>query len=233
MQRPPIIILVAPQMGENIGAAARAMKNFDISSLRIVSPRDGWPNEQARSVAVGAVDIIDRAEIYDNLGDAVKDVHHLYASTSTQRRMNKHYISPKDLQNEYPAEGVVGIMFGRENSGLNNQEISMANKIITINTGPFSSLNIAQSVAIICYELFASNTSSNKVNNIQDNATRGEINYFFDHLFAELEGKNFFKVQEKKEMMMRNIINIFTRIDNASKSEIQTLRGIISSLTKK
>ncbi len=154
----PIIILVAPQMGANIGATARAMKNFGLNELRIVAPRDGWPNEQARSNAVGAVNIIDHAKIFDSLEDSIKDLEYLYATTCIKRAMNKDYVFSQNLPLDYPNSEKVGIMFGRENNGLSNEEIAFATKIITINTTEFSSLNIAQAVIIICYELLRNST---------------------------------------------------------------------------
>jgi tRNA/rRNA methyltransferase len=227
----PIIILVAPQMGENIGATARAMKNFNVSELRIVSPRDGWPSKQAISMAVSAVNILDNAKIYDDLADCIKDIDYLYATSSASRNMNKDYVLSKNLAQDYPLGLKVGIMFGRENSGLKNSEIIHANKIINIHTGDFSSLNIAQSVIIICYELFHDKLLKATISNEQILASRGELGYFFEHLFSELDQKNFFKVPEKKNHMTQNIINIFTRIDKLSSSELQTLRGIITNLS--
>jgi len=229
----PIIILVAPQMGENIGAAARAMKNFDISELRIVSPRDGWPNQQARSMAVGAVNIVDNAKIYYNLESSIEDVEFLYATSAAARDINKNHILSKELPADYPFEHKVAIMFGRENCGLTNAELTYANKIITINTGEFSSLNIAQSIIIICYELFNSQIMRVDLANNQKMATKAELEYFFKHLLTELERKSFFKVTEKKPRMQQNIMNIFTRIDKLSTSELQTLRGIVGSLSGK
>lgn len=227
---PPIIILIEPQMGENIGATARAMKNFGSHELRIVSPRDGWPNEQARNMAVSAIDIIDKAKIYYNLEDCIKDIDYLYATTSTTRNINKDYITSDNLGKDYPCSLKVGIMFGRENCGLRNNEITYANKIININTGDFASLNIAQSVVIICYEIFKAIGLDSNISNEQKLATRGDLGYFFQHLFTELDKKNFFKIAEKKPLMTQNIMNIFTRIDKLSISELQTLRGIINTL---
>lgn len=229
----PIIILVAPQMGENIGAVARAMKNFSVSELRIVTPRDGWPSEQARSMAVSAVNIVDAAKIYDTVEESIADIEYLYATTATPRSINKNYVLSEHLLQDYPIDCKVGIMFGRENCGLQNKEIAFAHKIISINTGDFSSLNIAQSVIIICYELFHGTQALANVDNQQALASRGELNYFFEHLLTELEQKNFFKVPEKKATMTQNIMNIFTRIDKLSTSELQTLRGIIRTLSSK
>lgn len=228
------IILVEPQMGENIGATARAMKNFGFSDLRIVSPRDGWPNEKAKSMSVGAIDVINSARLYDSIQSAISDLEFVYAATATPRDINKDYILSRNIQNDISGIKKLGIMFGRENCGLTNKEISFANKIITIDTDiKFSSLNIAHSVAIICYELFQVREQLRPdLNNNHKLATNSELNYFYNHLFYELESRKFFRVKEKQEQMSQKIRNMFARIDNLSKSELQTLRGIISVLTK-
>jgi len=229
----PVIILVSPQLGENIGACARAMKNFGLNVLRIVSPRDGWPNKKACSAAVGAVDLIESAQIYDNLKDAVADLEFIYATTCIARTMNKEYVLSKELHRNFNYKIKTGILFGRENCGLTNKEITFANKIITIETDPnFASLNIAQAVLVVCYEIFKSVTRPD-LSNIQDLATKEEIGFFYDHLLNMLDNANFFKIYEKKEAMQRNILNIFSRIDKLSKSEVQTLRGIIKALEPK
>ena len=224
------IILVAPQMGENIGAAARVMKNFSLDDLRIVNPRDGWPNEKARNMSVGAVDIIDKAKIYNNLKNALLDIEFLYATTAIARDMNKATICSKEIPTDYPYDLKVGIMFGRESSGLSNNEIAIANKIVSINTSEFSSLNIAQAIGIICYELY--NNVNNECIVNYDIATKNDFLLFCEHLEVELERKNFFRIAEKRPRMMKNIVNIFNRIDKLSKSELQTLRGIIKSLSR-
>ena len=212
------IILVAPQMGENIGAVARAMKNFDIYDLRIVDPRDGWPNEKAVSMSVGAADLIANARIFGSVVDAISDLSYVYAATATPRDMNKEYVFSRDLIEDIPKTGKVGIMFGRENCGLNNQEISYANKIITIDTNlSFSSLNIAHSVAVICYELFQARMQSRPY--VQPTlAGNDELEYFYEHLFNSLEERKFFRVPEKREKMSLKIRNIFARIDKLSKT---------------
>lgn len=227
-----VIILVAPQMGENIGACARAMKNFGLRDLRIVSPRDGWPNARADATAALAVDVIQNAKIYSSLPDAISDLHYLYATTAQVRSMNKNYITTKALGINFPRDQKIGIMFGRENNGLTNEEISLANKIIVVDTDPdCSSLNIAQAVLLVCYELFDVNAREDLVNK-QELCTKEEMNYFIDHLVTALDGSGFFKPTEKRNYMVQNITNIFTRIDKLSHNEIQTLRGVVSYLAK-
>lgn len=226
------VILVCPQMGENIGASARAMKNFGISDLRIVTPRDGWPNPKATSSAALAIDVIENAKIYPDLKSAVSDLEYLYATSSKIRTMNKNYTTTKDLKHDFPKKLKVGVIFGRESSGLTNDEMSIADKIIVIDTNPeCTSLNLAQAVLIVCYELFESNIRNDITNN-QNLASKQDILYLLDHLFTELDSTYFFKTPEKRKNMILNITNIFTRIDKLSYNEVQTLRGVISSLSK-
>ncbi|MDX2050733.1 MAG: RNA methyltransferase [Rickettsiaceae bacterium] len=226
----PVIILVAPQLGENIGACARAMKNFGLHEIRIVNPRDGWPNPKAVSSAVGASDLILRAKIFNNLNDAISDLEYLYATTSVKRDMNKNHILSKNITNHFQKNLRVGILFGRENWGLNNEEISLANEIITIDTNPaFSSLNIAQSVLVICYELFKQIDRPDLTNN-QLLATKEDIEFFQNHLTERLYNKGFFKVKEKENLLKQKILNILTRIDKLSRHEIQILMGILKTL---
>lgn len=231
------IILVAPQMGENIGAAARAMKNFGLWDLRIVAPRDGWPNGKAVSTAAGGADIIRQARIFPDIELAISDLSFIYASTGTPRNMNKDYVLSRNLSSDMASSltetSKVGILFGRESSGLDNREIAYANKILVIDTiDECSSLNIAHAVAIICYELFgAKNRPRKDLKNKQLLASREQLEHFYEHLFSCLEQKQFFRVPEKKEHMSNKIRNLLTRIDKISESELQTLRGIITVLT--
>ena len=229
------IILVEPQMGENIGAAARAMKNFGLSDLRIISPRDGWPSEKAQSMSVGAIDLIEKAELYSSVPDAIADLEYIYAATAASRDMNKGYVLTRDMMQEPSMKSLseVGVMFGRESSGLNNKEISYANKILTIDTDVnFSSLNIAHAVAVIGYEIFQSKkqTRADLDHEVEKLATNGELEYFYEHLFEALEDRSFFK---NPEPMKQKIRNIFTRIDSLSQKELQSLRGVITCLSNK
>lgn len=226
------IILVSPQMGENIGASARAMKNFGLTDMRIVAPRDGWPNDKAEAMSVGAIDIIQNARIFPDIESSIADLEHIFAASAIPRDMNKEIILSKDISSSNIKAKKIGVMLGRESSGLTNEELSYANSIITIDTDPdFSSLNIAHAVSVIAYEFFQKQPRKDLAN-IQELASKEELNYFFEALIDKLDNKGFFKVPEKKPLMSQNIRNIFQRIDNLSKSEIQTLRGIIKNLTK-
>lgn len=221
------IILVEPQMGENIGATARAMKNFGLSDLRIVNPRDGWPNQRAIDMSAGASNIIHSASIFSDLNSSLSGVKRLYALTARTRDMSKPHIQLNELE---LAQDGVAFMFGRENSGLTNGEISMSDAIVTIPTDPnFSSLNIAQSVILVCYQIF-------KLQKIQNNlpehdiCDKNQLAYFCEILIQMLDEKKFFKVEEKKPGMIINIKNIFAR-NNLSTNELQTLMGIIKKLS--
>lgn len=227
------IILVSPQMGENIGACARAMKNFGLSDLRIVSPRDGWPNQKAEANAALAADVIHNAKIYSTLAEAVADRQYIYATTAQVRHMNKNYITTKNLAIKYPKDQKIGIMFGRENNGLTNEEIAIANEIIVVDTNVnCASLNIAQAVLLVCYELFDGNKRED-LKNDQKLCTKDEMKYFLDHLIEELDRTGFLSPLAKRDHMVQNIVNIFTRIDKLSHNEVQTLRGVVSYLAKK
>lgn len=227
-----VIILVEPQMGENIGASARAMKNFGLTDLRIVSPRDGWPNQKAQIMSAHAIDVINNAKIYESLSHSIADLSFVYATTGATRNMNKNYILSRNLAKDMPNTNI-GIMFGRESSGLTNEEISHANKILVIDTDKnFPSLNISQAVGIICYELFGANSKHrDDINNIQQIASIDDMNHFYEHLFRKLDEKNFFRVPEKKDHMIQKIRNLFGRIDKLSTQEVQILHGIVSVIS--
>jgi tRNA/rRNA methyltransferase len=229
------IILVRPQLGQNIGSVARAMKNFSQTNLRLVSPRDGWPNERAIELAVGAKNILEDAELFETLGDAVADLNFVYGCSARQRFLNKPTIYPAELAYELKdmSSNKIGILFGPENNGLDNEDISLTDKIVTIPVNPeFQSLNIAQSSVLVLYELFKESADRQKINDVAvDIATGQEILGLFNHLEEELSKKNFFKVSEKRDGMVMNIRSMFKRINKLSSQDVRTLRGIIKSLS--
>ena len=228
------IILVKPQMGENIGASARVMKNFGITDLRIVNPRDGWPNEKARSMSAGAKDIIENTKVFDNTGDAVQDLNFLYATTARNRDLIKPLHEAEEIVNEIsklPQTQKIGIMFGQENNGLDNDDISLANSILTLPINKeYSSLNLSQAVGIICYEIFKNTNTDKTINTLETQETdfseRKDIISLVGFLEQKMDKEEFYSVPEKKEKMMINIKNIFTR-HHFTKKDIQTLRGIL------
>lgn len=222
------IILVEPQLAENIGATARAMKNFGFHRLRLVNPRPNWPNPLAIANASHAADVVEQATIHPNIQSALADIDHLYAATARPRDMNKSVIKVKELPS-LDTQKQVAILFGRESSGLTNHEISLANEIITICTASYSSLNIAQSVAVICHQLYRQNASPS--HNLTQLCTRLQLQHFLDGLFDKLEERQFQYCNINSEKLKLNVTNLFSRIDNLSASEIQMLWSVVNTLT--
>jgi tRNA/rRNA methyltransferase len=229
------IILVKPQMGENIGAAARIMHNFGLTDLRLIAPRDGWPNQKAIDMASGAAKIIANAKVFDSFENATADLTMLYATTARERDMNKEALTPREFSGELSQNHKTGIVFGPERSGLENFEVTHCNKILYIPVNPeYRSLNIAQAVAVICYEVSQAPAlqQSPSEAELAEKATKGDYNALFSFLESALDASNFFQVAEKKPKMMDNIRNIFSRLD-LSDQEMRTLRGVLKALTSK
>jgi tRNA/rRNA methyltransferase len=229
----PKIILVRPQLGENIGATARIMHNFGFKELRIVDPRDGWPNNAAINMAVGAVHILENSKIYSKIEDAIADVNQVFALTVRERYMNKPSIYTEQLSST-KITSKSAFIFGPERSGLSNSEVSFADNIITIMTNPdFTSINLAQSVAIICYELTRDNNKLPVADIDYELADQQQISSFLNELEIMLDDNGFFQTLEKKPGMIINIRNIFKRINPLTKQDIHTLYGIIKSINRK
>ena len=230
-------ILVNPQLGENIGACARALKNFGFSNLNIVAPRDLWPNTKARMTSVGAYNIIQKAKIYKNVSDAVKEFDLVFASTARKRDINKKHISIINfvkLLSKYEKSNI-GIMFGPEASGLSNHDLSLSNFIIQIPTSKkLTSLNLSHAVIVICYEIYKSlNFNKFKKEKILTKLTsKKSIKNLIKFIEDMLDKKNFFKPPEKKKSMILNINNIFGRLELSDK-ELRILFSIFSSLKRK
>ena len=230
-------ILVNPQLGENIGACARALKNFGFSDLNIVAPRDPWPNTKARMTSVGAYNIIQRAKIYKNVSDAVKKFDLIFASTARRRDVNKKHISILNfvkLLAKYK-KSKIGILFGPEASGLSNQDLSLSNFIIQIpSSNKLTSLNLSHAVIIICYEIYKSLnfTKFKKEKMLNKITSKSSIRNLIKFLEKMLDNKNFFKPLEKKQSMILNISNIFGRLELSDK-ELRILFSIFSSLNRK
>lgn len=229
----PAIILIRPQIGENIGAAARVMLNFGMRDLRIVAPRDGWPNEKALDMAVGAAGLVEKAKIYNSLEDAVSDIRFLLAATARKRDMEKPVISSKQagfLLREKLFK--CGIIFGPERTGLSNDDMIMADNIVTIPVNVnYTSMNLAQSIAILCYEWFSCDASATKTKK-EKPAPKKDMSALFKHLEQELDKSAFFRVPEKRRKTWENIRTTFQRT-NMTAQEVRTLRGVIRSLTQK
>jgi tRNA/rRNA methyltransferase len=228
-------ILVRPQIGENIGSVARAIKNFNITKLRIVNPRCRWPNEKALATSVGAKDILNSSKIYNTLEKSVGDLNVVFATSSRIRKVNKRIISINDLKKKINNKYKIGIVFGPEASGLSNDEISCADYLVKIPTNnKFSSLNLSHSAIIICFELFKFFSKKKKNYNSSYKsslATKSEINNFLNFIIKKLDKKGFLQPNHKRSSMIRNINNIFHRI-NLSDQEIRILLGIFSTLNE-
>jgi len=230
-------ILVNPQLGENIGSCARALKNFGFSDLNIVKPRDGWPNTKARMTSVGAYDLIKSAKLFDTVDQAVKKFDIVLATSARRRDIQKKHISLSNFSNflnKYDKANI-GIMFGPEASGLSNHDLSLANFIIQVPTAnKLTSLNLSHAVIVVCYEIFKSThlKKEKKVKILNKLASKKSIQNMIIFLEKLLDQKKFFKPPEKKKSMILNINNIFGRLELSDK-EMRILFSIFSALNKK
>jgi len=228
-------ILVRPQIGENIGSVARAIKNFSIKNLRIVNPRCTWPNDKALATSVGAKDILKKAEIYDSVEKSISDLDLIFASSSRIRKVNKKIISVLDLKKKIKKHKKIGILFGSEASGLSNDEISCADYLVKIPSNKnFSSLNLSHSAIIFCFEIFKHFSKKKVVYKTGYKslvANKSEVNKFLKFIVEGLDKKGFLQPDHKRQSMIRNINNIFHRM-NLSDQEIRILLGIFSTLNE-
>ena len=228
-------ILVRPQIGENIDSVARAIKNFNIKKLRIVNPRCNWPNQKALATSVGAKDILTSAKIYKSIEKSTEDLNLVFASTSRIRKVNKKIISILDLKKKIKKKQKIGILFGPESSGLSNDEVNSADYLVKIPTNKkFSSINLSHSAIIFCFELFQYFSIKKEV--FRSNykslvATKSEVNNFLKFIISGLDKKGFLQPDHKRKSMIRNINNIFHRL-NLSEQEIRVLLGIFSTLNQ-
>ena len=226
-------ILVRPQMGENIGFVARAIKNFNITKLRIVDPKCNWPSQKALATSVGANDVLKSSKIYNSVNKSIADLRVVFASTSRIRKVNKKIISILDLRKKNKKKQKIGIMFGPEASGLSNDELNCANYLVKIPTNrKFSSLNLSHSAIIFCFQLFQHFSNKKVIYNStykSSVAKKSQVNKFLNFIINELDKKGFLQPDHKRKSMIRNINNIFHRL-NLSEQEIHILLGIFSTL---
>ncbi len=233
----PAIVLVEPQLGDNVGAAARAMLNCGLTDLRVVRPRDGWPSSGARAMASGAGAVLDGARLCDNLGEAVADLQVVFATTGRRRDMVKHELTPSEAAAQMRRAGAAGercgVLFGRERIGLTNDEVVLANAIVSVPLNPaFRSLNLAQAVLLIAWEWLRVADLTPPRQRIEAGyrrATREEIQIFFDHLEEALDAAGYFKVEAMRPANVRTIRNLFTRAE-LTDQEVRTLHGIVTAL---
>ena len=234
----PAIILVEPQLGENIGMVARAMANFGLAELRLVNPRDGWPSDKARAAASNADHVIDATQVFDDLPSAVADLNFIFATTARQRDGFKRVAGPVEagrvLRGRARTGERTGILFGRERFGLYNEEVALADEIVTFPVDPgFSSLNIAQAVLLMSYEWMKSGledeTTTNFTNPQMPPAPKELLLGLFAHLEAALDARGYFRPLPKKPKMIDNLRFVLTR-PGFSVPELKVLRGVIASL---
>jgi len=237
----PVIILVEPQLGENIGMAARAMLNCGLVELRLVKPRDGWPNDKALAAASGADAVIKNAVIFDTTSDAIADLERVFATTARPRDMTCVLTTPtgaaKEIHDFTAKGGKAGILFGREAKGLKNDDLSLSDALIMIPVNPaFSSLNLAQAVFAVGHEWFRLSDDTPQSELAMPKATRpaekAELQGLFEHLEGELDEAGFFHVTEMRPGKVRNLRNMFQRAA-LTEQEVRTLRGVVTSLATK
>ena len=238
-QRSPAIVLVAPQLAENVGTAARAMANFGLTDLRLVAPREGWPSEKARAAASGADHVIDGVRVFDTLVEAIADLGYVYAATARSREVAKAVVGPHEAARaaRTRAVGGVGFLFGREKSGLTNEEISLADAILTFPVDPaFSSLNIAQAVLLVAYEWRLSGLAGEAEGlpfaAAIEQAPREQLVAMFEHLERALDEAGFFRPPERKPHLSLAIRAMLQRA-GLTEQEVRTLRGMIAALERR
>ena len=231
------IILIRPQLGENIGACARSMKNFGFRNLKIVSPKFIFPNHKTKTTSVGAIDVINKTKTYNKTEDAIKEFDIVVSLSARKRDINKKHISINDFflilkKKNYRK---LGLMFGPESSGLSNKELSFSNYILQIPTYKnFKSLNLSHSVTLMCYEIFKffNNSLFFKKGKSLKISKKSKVFDLVNHLIKLLDDKDFFIPSEKRQSMVLNIHNLIYRLEPNDK-ELRILASIISSLSKK
>ena len=232
----PEIILVNTQIPENLGFVARAMLNCGLKKLRLVSPKFKLNNRKILPLAAGADEIIKKIKVFNCYSKAIEDFNFLIACTARKRNLKKPQLDPERAATEtfenIKSNNKVGIIFGPENSGLTNKNLSLVNKILTIETNPkFSSINLSHAVMVVCYELKKFNKSSRFFETKKSLATKKKLVFFYNHLEKLLDKSGFIKTSERKEMILLKIRNIFTKSD-LEDNEIDILLGIFTSLFK-
>jgi len=231
----PVIVLVRPQLGENIGKAARAMLNFGLTEMRLVSPRDGWPNPSAGPAASGADIVLHDAKVYDSVADAVADCTHVYATTVRKRGLVKPVVTPEVAAQTIHAEpGRSAILFGPERSGLETDDVAVARTILTVPINPeFGSLNLAQAVILVAYEWskHVALKSPPRVD-LDPPAPQSELDGLIGHLESMLEGTGYFFPPDRTPVSKRTLRSVLSK-PSWNSNEIRTLRGVLSALKRR
>lgn len=234
----PVIILNAPQMAENIGAVARVMANFGLSDLRLVSPRDGWPQERAWALAAGAEGPLNSAMVTDTVAEAIADLQLVFATTARPRELQLPILTPRaaaaDLQSASHQGQRIGLLFGGERAGLETADIALCQAVVTIPVNPqFKSLNLAQAVAINAYEWRTTldNTPPAIFREHSAPATGAELMGLFEHFERELDAAGFFHPPDKRPSMVQNLRSALAK-GRLSEQEVRTFRGVVTALSR-
>jgi len=232
--RKPVVVLVRPQLGENIGKAARAMLNFGLTDLRLVEPRDGWPNPSAGPAAAGADTVLERAQVYATTAEAVADCAHVYATTVRKRGVTKPVFTPEEAAREMAGNvGRSAFLFGPERSGLETDDVALARAILTVPINPdFGSLNLAQAVILCAYEWSKHETLVQPTQeDLLPPAPQNDLEGLIDHLDRMLEPKGYFLPESRAEATRRTLRGVLTK-PGWNHLEVRTLRGVLSSLQR-
>jgi tRNA/rRNA methyltransferase len=228
----PVIVLVRPQLGQNIGKAARAMLNFGLTEMRLVAPRDGWPNPDAGPAASGADAVLEQAQIFDTVDAAIADCSQVFASTVRRRDLIMPVLSPEEMADRIAASAErTAILFGPERSGLETEDVALANAIVTVPINPdFGSLNLAQAVILLAYEWSKhSALAQPPAKDLEAPASHGELDGLIRHLDQELENKGYFHPPSRTQATKNTLRTIFTKTGWSSR-EVKAVRGIIRAL---
>jgi len=228
----PVIVLVRPQLGQNIGKAARAMLNFGLTELRLVAPRDGWPNPDAGPAASGADIVLDQAQVFATTAEAIADCSTVYASTVRRRDLVMPVVDPADMAKGITADsGRAAILFGPERSGLETEDVALSNAIVTVPINPeFGSLNLAQAVILLAYEWSRSQSLSQPpAKNLEPSAEHAELEGLIGQLDEALESKGYFFPPSRTQATRNTLRTILTKPAWSSR-EVKAVRGIIRAL---
>ena len=235
----PRIILIEPQLAENIGAAARAMLNCGLTDLALVKPRQEWPHPRAEAMASGATEVLDNAQLFDSVEDAIAGLNRVYAMTARPREMTVRVTTSRqaagELRSAWRAGEAVGVLFGPERSGMTNEHIALADTLISVPLNPaYASLNLAQAVLVVGYEWFTAETDTPAEQMVEPDtrpATKSELMDFFARFETALDTGGFFRSPDMRPSMVRNLRVMLQRA-NFTEQEVRTLHGVVSCLTE-
>ena len=228
----PIIVLVRPQLGQNIGKAARAMLNFGLTEMRLVAPRDGWPNPEAGPAASGADIVLERAQVFATTQNAIADCNQVFASTVRRRDLVMPVVGPSDMADQIARKNErTAILFGPERSGLETEDVALANAIVTVPINPeFGSLNLAQAVILLSYEWSKrSELAQPTLNELEPPAPHAELEGLIAQINAELDTKGYFHPPSRTEATKNTLRTILTKTRWSSR-EVKAIRGVVRAL---